>query len=300
MAIATRHALAQAKWDNLAATWVDTGPPASPSTQDIANYRMLLEQALGHRRTGNLVILGSTPKLRDLLASEPFLGFNVLCVDFSAKMYTQMSAAVGHPNPRETFHLEDWCTFRAAGAEYDAILGDKCIDNVMPEDWDAFFSNVHYHLRPGGAFIVHLALADSRFQGVPLRDALAKWSDRLHSKQDSLRNAAAGFWEDLLTASAFKNGYHNTVTTSRFADEVEEALSHEAELDTHAQQLLHEFFRVFWPSRDDLWSSYQYAEIIERMSPYFFHERTLYSADYDVAPVQPLVLMRARSRPLHS
>lgn len=288
---------AQAKWDRLAETWVDTGPPASPSANDIEHYRVLLEQATAPRSAGNLLILGSTPSLRNLVASA-FPAFSVTCVDFSVKMYDRMSSAIAVANSRERFHQGDWCTFALARGECDAILGDKCIDNVMPDKWDDLFANIHRQLRPGGAFIVHLALVDDRFRDTNLDQALSKWSRRLEQGHDSLRNAAAGLWEDLLTASAYKEGYHNTVTTSRFADEMERLAAHEDDLDSDARRLLDEFVRVFWSSRDDVWSSYDYADIIARMSPYFFHEQTLYSSDYDVASVQPLVLMRARGRQL--
>ena len=96
-----------------------------------------------------------------------------------------------------------------------------------------------------------------------------------------------------MTASAFKDGnYYNTVKIERFSDEIEALQSR---VNTPIErEILDEFIRVFWGSRNDEWSSYQYEEILNVMSDYFDHDKTVYSRDYDVACVQPIVRMKVK------
>lgn len=286
----------KAKWDSLASNWVDTGPPASPSAEDVWNYEQLLTETLPRDSSESVILLGCTPSLRDMLARIIRNGNSeVVCVDFSTKMYEQTTRATKFRNPNERFVLADWCDFDIGKSLYSAILGDKVIDNIMPPQWPDLFERVHYHLRPGGSFIVHLALADERFRTVTFTKALEKWAAlRLQAKLP-IEHVVAGLWEDVLTASAFKDGnYYNTVKTGRFADEVEAISRKHESLELNQKEIFNEFLRVFWPSRDDEWSSYQYEEILEAMSQYFVHDKTVYSTDYDVAVVQPIIRMKAK------
>ena len=284
------------KWDRLATTWVDTGPPASPSNEDIENFRNLLQDAIGDLSEGKIIILGSTPRLRDMLATHPrFQNFEVVCVDFSEEMYRRTTALVKHPNPNERFVLSDWLEFDIGFYEFHAVLGDKVIDNIMPQNWKAFFRRVHHHLRTNGSFIVHLAPQNMTFQYVTFAQSLHKWSEYHSRPEGSLERAAAGLWEECLGASAFYDGTrHNTQKTSRFLNEVESILAQIGSLDRSHREVFDEFIRVFWSSRDDEWSSYDYAEILAVMDEYFSHDKTVHSGDYSVATIQPIVRMKAK------
>ena len=220
----TRYLDQQRKWDLLADTWIDAGPPASPSAGDIKIYKELLSKSLQYPGEGKIILLGSTPKIRDIFLSQNgFRENEVFCIDFSEKMYLQTSKTL-KKNPREQFVLGNWLDFNIGSRVYDVVMGDKAIDNIMPEDWQRFFGQVHSHLRTGGSFIVHLALADERFRGIGFSGALAKWSAMYADTKQPMGQIVAGLWEEILTASAFKDGYHNTVTIDRFSDEVERLL----------------------------------------------------------------------------
>lgn len=284
------------KWDALASTWVDTGPPASPSDEDVENYKKLLIEGLSGLHTGKIILLGCTPKLRDMLSNyELFERFEVVCVDFSLTMYERTTRALKHPNKNERFELADWLTFDLGKEKFNAVFGDKVIDNIMPDEWTTFFARIRHHLCSNGSFIVHLALADDRFKKVTFFSAFEKWAYSHAQRKAPLEQIVSGLWEDTLTASAFKDGnYHNTVKIGRFADEVEELYRKRDSLTSVHQEILNEFIRVFWDSREDQWSSYQYQEILNKMSNYFVHDKTIYSRDYDVASIQPIVRMKAR------
>jgi len=284
------------KWNRLASTWVNTGPPASPSDEDISNFSNLLQDALSDKSTGTIMILGCTPKLRDLLCDfKGFKSFDVVCVDFSREMYERTTESVKCHNPREQFVLEDWLTMDIGQQRFDAVLGDKVIDNVMPGDWTTFFERVHYHLRPHGYFIVHLAPQNMTFKHITFSTSLDKWADFYRHYRGSLERAASGFWEEVLGATAFKGGMrHNTQKIERLEDEVEAIRMKLDSLDQYHQDVFNVFLRVFWNSREDEWSSYDYEEILWVMNKYFTHDKTLHSKDYIVASIQPIVRMKAK------
>lgn len=283
------------KWDSLAPNWDDTGPPASPSAEDVVNFDRLLADSISEGSDGTIMLLGCTPKLRDMLAKSPIYShFDVLCVDFSLAMFERASQITQLRNPRERFVLADWLSMDLGRSTALAVLGDKVIDNVMPDHWPAFIERVHYHLLPGGCFVVHLALADEKFKGITFHDSLMKWGSLLAQHHIPLQEAAAGLWEDILTASAFAGGsYYNTVSIGRFANDVQSVIESLESLPAMSRVVFEEFLRVFWPSHADEWSSYQYQEIIDLMGSHFTHGLTLFSSDYDVASVQPIVQMKA-------
>lgn len=292
MGMRTHYLEQKRKWDALATTWIDTGPPASPSNEDLENYSLMLLDGLSKGASGQVILLGCTPKIRNMFATvDKLKDVRLVCVDFSEKMHTQTTTAMSIDNPNETFLLENWLDFDLGRHKFDAILGDKAIDNIMPDDWDRFFSRIYHHLRPGGSFIVHLALADEQFKNISFHDALDKWANMRMTSDQSLGQIASGLWEDLLTASAYKDGYHNTVTINRFSNEVEAYTNEIENANGYRKEVFNEFKRLFWESKEDLWASYQYQEILDTMSKYFSHTQTLYSHDYDVAKVQPIVRM---------
>lgn len=284
------------KWDNLASKWVHTGPPASPSNEDIENFSHLLYDGIHGKSGGRVIILGCTPKLRDMFVEiEGLRSCEVVCVDFSSLMYEKTSQATKHKNPNEKFHLSDWLAMDLGLHRFDAVLGDKVIDNVMPDDWNDFFGRLHYHLVPGGYFIVHLAPQNMTFKNLTFTSSLEKWGIYYKRHPGSLEKVVSGFWEEVLGASAFKGETRfHTQKIERFTDEIEKLRSEINHIDPYQREILEEFVKVFWNSRNDEWSSYLYEEILEVMSPYFEHEKTVHSGDYNVASVQPIVRLRAK------
>lgn len=278
----------------LASTWVDTGPPASPSEEDIDNYRKLLLEALGTKKAGRIMLLGCTPKLRDMLR-ESFTAYDVTCVDFSEMMYKRTTELVKHPNPRESFVLSDWLTLDIGRHEFDAALGDKVIDNVMPEDWLTFFGTIHVHLCPRGYFVAHLAPQNMTFKYLTFSSSLHKWADYHRRHGEPLEQVVSALWEEMLGASAFKDGKRcPTQRIRRFSSEIDRIQANIGALDEVERAIFNEFIRIFWNNKDDEWSSYEYEEILDVMSHYFVHEKTVHSGDYHVASVQPIVRMKAR------
>jgi SAM-dependent methyltransferase len=284
----------KAKWDKLAPTWIDTGAPASPSKGDIQNYNELLREIVNQTDVAKIMVLGCTPALRNMLAEMAgFIHLEVVCVDFSEAMYRRTTEFVEHKNTHERLVLADWLTMDFANGKFDAIIGDKVIDNIMPDDWTAFFQRIHFHLRPHGYFIVRLAPQNIALEGVTFLELLNKWAN-LYKLNGNFENIVSGFWEELLGASAFKDGIrYYTQKIGRFVVDVDSIRQRRDLLDEFSLKLFDEFIRLFWDSREDQWSSYDYEQIVNLMGGLFIHDKTLYCTDYEVAHRQPIVRMKA-------
>jgi SAM-dependent methyltransferase len=281
------------KWDRLASTWTDAGPPASPSKGDVENFRTLLEEVIDPSNVLNAMILGCTPALRTMLAGlGTSIHLNVVCVDFSRAMYERTTELITYRNPQERFVLSDWLSVDITEHEFDFVLGDKVIDNTMPDDWPVLFERIHHHLRPHGYFLVRLAPQNLALNGISFSESLDKWAELYSQHNRTLEGVVSGLWEEILGASAFRGGRrHYTQKTERFDDEVEVIRTRIDLLDQYKREVFEEFIRVFWDSKGDEWSSYDYEQILNAMSTYFVHDKTLYSSDYEVASRQPIVRM---------
>ncbi len=110
-------------WERNAERWATLGPPWRPSAEDLVNYRTLCQEGL----TGNVLILGATPELRDLVARERPHGASppVVVADVSSAMLERMSALLQVAKPKdERWVVSDWCDLSFPMDSFDLILGD--------------------------------------------------------------------------------------------------------------------------------------------------------------------------------
>jgi|GEM_PF-5945701 len=284
------------KWDELASKWTLTGPPASPSDEDVGNFRFLLTHGLELSSSTRVMLLGCTLALRTMLSDLCYHHhMEVVCVDISSMMYTRTSEAMAEPNPHETFECLDWLEMNLGKASFTAILGDKVVDNVMPEDWDTFFKRLQRHSEPDGLLILRVAPQNMTLKGATFRGLLTRWADRYRRGMDSLPAVVSGLWEELLGASAFKGSMrHTTQQIGRFADEVNDLMTRYGCIDEVEKRVFADFLELFWASKDESWSSYDYEEILDRLGAFFTHETTVHSTDYGAASHQPIIRARRK------
>lgn len=280
------------KWDELATTWQDAGPPATPSREDLHYFARLLGAPASHSA---ILILGSTPSLRSLLAGRCG-NSKVVCVDFSQRMYEATSAILGTMNPNESFVCSDWTQMELGSESFSAVIGDKAIDNVHPSRWRAFFSAVHRVLKKRGIFVVHMAFSDLSFRGITVEQSLRKWASLVRETGLEQRDAIAGLWEDLLTASAFYGGeYFNTVRVDRFEKEIMFVRDQLRGIsDSVENHILEGFIHTFGTSVSSEWSSYTLEDIVTITSDLFSVDEIEFSTDYMAARFQPIVRLTKR------
>src|ERR1700674_32881 len=150
------------KWDYLAETWHDAGPPASPSAEDLKIYSCLLGRSIKNVESPKIMILGSTPRLR---ASVGRLDVPVTCVDMSKRMFAKTRSLVSPRNSRERLVCQDWLHLHLPRSKFSAIVGDMILDNVPYERWLVLKERLIAHLRNGGVVITRVAPSDSSLLG---------------------------------------------------------------------------------------------------------------------------------------
>lgn len=107
-------------WKHNAQRWPSLCSPWRPSQKDIEIY----EQMCGTKLKGNILILGATPELRDLVA-QTSLSRSPVLVDISTAMLIKASELLHTAKPENEIWIKsDWCEVPLPESSFDVILGD--------------------------------------------------------------------------------------------------------------------------------------------------------------------------------
>jgi len=158
-------------WRLLARRWASIGPPFRPSAADLALYR----QHLGGLRGDALLLLGSTPELRDLAVS---LGIaRVTMVDVDPAVARAMDRFVtARDRSHERLVVADWSRMEVPPGSFGAVAGDLVWHWVGASRRPLVRERIHRALRPGGLFVSRFRLVPD---GDPDRIALGRASSAL-------------------------------------------------------------------------------------------------------------------------
>ena len=194
------------KWDSVAHTWHEGDPPAVPSADDLCAFT---DAAVAASRgsQGTLVLLGATVALRRALLTHPRLAdARLITVDFSDEMLgiTTDCLALDTDLSREWRVTADWRDLaEVVDGPVDAIMGDKSFDNLAFGDWRAVLDGCATVLQGSGLLVLHVGLVDPTYVSFDAEHCLDGWTTKVECGTRTLGEAAAGLWEDLLTASAY-------------------------------------------------------------------------------------------------
>ena len=141
------------KWAKMSYIWGLVRRPGRPSDNDLKNYRDLI---LGSNQYKDLLILGSTSEIRDMLIEMKSEGLeiNVTCVDMVSDMYEAMKNLMTHVPSDEKFVEGNWLELSKSFKtnQFDIVIGDWVSVNVGV-DRDRFYSEIKKVLKSDGYFI---------------------------------------------------------------------------------------------------------------------------------------------------
>ena len=133
-------------WDRMD-SWELVLPPSRPSHQHLDWFRHHLHTL---RPDDPVALLGSTPELRDLLASLRFRHIHVL--ERNLTFFTAMNR-LRTRHATEILLLGDWMqTLPTCANQFAAVLSDLTSGNIPYAQRRRFYSLVAGALRPGGMF----------------------------------------------------------------------------------------------------------------------------------------------------
>ena len=158
-------------WENQIDSWGVMPSPVRPSHEEIESYARLLE----NKNTGNALILGSTPELRDLLAKRP--SANVHLADFTCRMPLAMLKHTQNVDAeKEIWVKANWLNLPFPEKFFDVILGDLALQQFTPELEGTFLQKISSLLKPEGIFILRAHFLEKAMQS---KDAYSIMQDVL-------------------------------------------------------------------------------------------------------------------------
>lgn len=157
-------------WENQVYSWDNYPSPIRPSRGDIGIYRNFLKQKTAKK---NILILGATPELRDLVAEEA--GAKIYVADFSYRMPYAMLKYTKHADPlKERWIKDNWLELPFPQGFFDVILGDLVLQQLPPQIEDAFLKKMRLLLKQDGIFISRFQFLDEEFQKQNIDDIVRK------------------------------------------------------------------------------------------------------------------------------
>jgi ubiquinone/menaquinone biosynthesis C-methylase UbiE len=137
------------KWANLFGTMSE---PSIPSPQEIDFQRQFIMQHTSPNKEFKVLILGSTPRLRDMVSE--FENCKVFLCDINPEMTFAMTELLRKASPEnETWIKASWLDMPLRDDEFDFVLGDFTYDNIPFEFHKQFMSEVHRVLKNGGVYL---------------------------------------------------------------------------------------------------------------------------------------------------
>ena len=155
------------KWAKMSYIWGLVQRPGRPSDNDLKNYRDLI---LASGAYANVLILGSTPEIRDMLIDMKKEGFDiqVTCVDMVEDMYHAMENLMKNTPVGERFANGNWLELSKSFklGEFDIVIGDWVSVNVGTER-ETFYSEIKKILKPDGYFIERAGIIAPETPNIP-------------------------------------------------------------------------------------------------------------------------------------
>jgi len=289
-------------WSKWAGLWEKFVEPGRPSRDDIRNYHKLLTGVLKGKKNTEVLLLGSTPEIRDLLYKFSILQeISVTCVDMTKDMYEAMGELMYNKNKKEEFVLGNWVDMKF-NQKFDVIIGDYVNGNIGTEYRNRYYTNLQSLLKKNGCFITKDAVitADCKIKSVEL--LFMELLSQTKNEELTIKQAANYIGMRLLWASWFKNNKQdNRASLKFFWSEIlslgRELKGAEAKGDRLLMKAIYlKFFDAWRPFKDKYWTFHLEKDNAEMLGRYFKIEETLYSKDYGkiLGEASPIFLLKKK------
>lgn len=265
-------------WEDNAKLWHGSCPPWRPSGDDIAIY----EKLAGEKLRGSVLILGSTPELRDLAGRY---SSRVTLIDISHSMIYGMTSLLKEANPiNEVWVKADWCEAPLAANSFDVILGDMPWWVLSVEQQKKLCDKTALLLKFDGILVTRIRIWDPNRKFDDTQTVLKKYLEKFDVNPDQhklIRNIMVSHLHDI-TANEEKKQI-DRAKTKKFLLEVAEHLSNSRHKNFVREASTHLL------SAD--WTSQTKEEIILIFAEKFVIINEKRAADYDAEfyPIMKLV-----------
>lgn len=138
-------------WKKLADTWNLFTVGVRPSSKNIKDYESFVLEAIKGQKSPRVLLLGSTPEIRDMLTKYPQIEVTVL--DANVEMTLAMTKLMKQKPVNEICIEANWLSASLAHDYYDIIIGDFVKGNIPYLQQDLLFQNMKNFLKPNGCYV---------------------------------------------------------------------------------------------------------------------------------------------------
>lgn len=146
-------------WPTFLKNWKYYHCPGKPSKDDLR----IVERWLKKLKAKRVLILGSTPQLRDLTAK---LKLETTVMDMQMEMLQGMKQYMKRKNVQERIIRSDWLTAPLEEGYFDAVLGDLIMENIPHAHKVPLLKNISRWLKPGGYFITKVFFVPEGYEQI--------------------------------------------------------------------------------------------------------------------------------------
>jgi len=263
-------------WERQADFWSHYPSPIRLSAEDIKIYSNFLS---GKKDGGKVLILGSTPELRDLVAGEG--NAKVYLADFSYLMPVAMLKFTTRVDPlKETWVKTNWLDLPFREGFFDMILGDLVLSQFPPDLELKFFKKVRFLLKNDGFFLSRFQFIDNSILHNDIGELVKKIL--AGSFLDSQKYFLLKLHLLWLFADPVKRKLNRKVSAQKFAEFIKNNNIKDTVLEKVSESLIAEqnSFRDWSPPTEE--------QLIRKISSEFVIDKMLTANDYEESRIYPI------------
>lgn len=142
--------------------WKKCEPPWRPSKGEIRFYEKIVKKILKKSENPKVLVLGSTPEIRDLLAK--YRQIEVTIIDLNMPVYRAWTRLMKHKNPREKLIRADWLKMPLPADYFDLVFGHGVFSNIEIKKHDLSYRNIKRVVKKDGYVILAQGYLDWAFK----------------------------------------------------------------------------------------------------------------------------------------
>jgi len=132
--------------EKVAKEWSQYKPPSRPSASEVEIFESRIKEL---PESSHILLLGSTPEIRDLAAKY---GLKITIVDWSEEIFKALKLLTGNKDYNEGFSKQDWREMEFS-EKFDMIIGDCAITVVPYQDVEKVLNNIERALKEDGIVV---------------------------------------------------------------------------------------------------------------------------------------------------
>jgi hypothetical protein len=282
-------------WEKWANSWKLLIDCSRPSRGDIKLFGKLTNEYISDIVKPTIVILGSTPELRELCtAFAAEYDATVTCVELLDYMYEAMTSLMFKQNEKEEVIFSNWLSIDLPDKCADIIIGDLTEGNITAEFKEKYYLEMNRLLKDGGKYItratayIPVDTAKPMITMDQIIEKLDKYKQKTLTGELPIQGAACHFGGEMIWDSWYKSGTE-TLSMVAYKDEISVL---DEKFTNGLESKLMEAFHIIWDSvMNKYWDFYSLEKTLDLYKKYFTNVSHYCADDYPVAKNNPIFIM---------